>query len=188
VSLARAAREGGIALRTAERWLYRYRQHGLPGLVRKIHTNRGQRKLEPELQRLIEGLTLRRPALSVAVIHRQAGRVAKERGWAIPSYACVHAIIRALDPALVTLAQAGPKAYGEQYDLLHRREASRPNEIWQADHTPLDIWVLDAKDLPARPRPSACEAAPRGKVAGAQVPETTKESAEKDQMRHFPAA
>ena len=149
--LARVAREQGIALRTAERWLHQYRQHGLPGLVRKVHTNRGQRKFEPELQRLIEGLALRRPALSAAVIHRQATTVAKEHGWAVPSYACVHAIIRALDPALVTLAQAGPKAYGEQYDLLYRREASCPNEIWQADHTPLDIWVLDAKEQPARP-------------------------------------
>jgi putative transposase len=85
------------------------------------------------------------------MIHRQASTVAKEHDWAVPSYACVHAIIRALDPALVTLAQAGPKAYGEQYDLLYRREANCPNEIWQADHTPLDIWVLDAKEQPARP-------------------------------------
>jgi putative transposase len=134
VPLARVARERGIALRTTERWLRQYRQDGLLGLARKVHANRGQRRLSPELQRLIEGLALRRPALSVAVIHRQAGTVAKERGWAIPSYACVHAIVRALDPALVTLAQAGPKAYGEQYDLLYRREASHPNEIWQADH------------------------------------------------------
>ena len=85
------------------------------------------------------------------MIHRQATTVAKEHGWAVPSYASVHAMIRALDPALVTLAQAGPKAYGEQDDLFYRREASRPNEIWQADHTPLDIWVLDAKDSPLAP-------------------------------------
>ncbi|MGH3338889.1 MAG: helix-turn-helix domain-containing protein, partial [Propionibacteriaceae bacterium] len=36
--LARVAREQGIPLRTAERWLHQYRQHGLPGLVRKVHT------------------------------------------------------------------------------------------------------------------------------------------------------
>ncbi|MGR5904751.1 hypothetical protein ACT7DI_05050 [Bacillus paranthracis] len=37
------------------------------------------------------------------------------------------------------------KAYNNQYDLIHRREASYPNEIWQADHTPLDIIVLNEK-------------------------------------------
>ena len=41
--------------------------------------------------------------------------------------------------------------YRERFDLLYRREASRPNEIWQADHTPLDIWVLDERGQPARP-------------------------------------
>ena len=36
----------------------------------------------------------------------------------------------------------------QSYDLLYRREASQPNEIWQADHTPLDIWVFDAEGQP----------------------------------------
>ena len=35
--------------------------------------------------------------------------------------------------------------------MLYRREANRPNEIWQADHTPRDIWVRDERDQPARP-------------------------------------
>src|SRR4051794_262544 len=34
---------------------------------------------------------------------------------------------------------------------IYRREASRPNEIWQADHTPLDIWIVDDRGQPARP-------------------------------------
>jgi putative transposase len=42
-------------------------------------------------------------------------------------------------------------AYRETFDLLYRREASRPNDLWQADHTPLDLWVLDEHRRPARP-------------------------------------
>ena len=49
------------------------------------------------------------------------------------------------------LAHAGSKAYRETFDLLYRREASQPNTIWQADHTPLDIWILDERGRPARP-------------------------------------
>ncbi len=41
--------------------------------------------------------------------------------------------------------------YHQIFDLIHRREASRPNEIWQADHTLLDIWVLNDKGEPDRP-------------------------------------
>ncbi|KAB2382928.1 hypothetical protein F9B16_13145 [Actinomadura montaniterrae] len=36
-----------------------------------------------------------------------------------------------------------PTKYRDTYDLVHRREAKGLNEIWQADHTELDIWVID---------------------------------------------
>jgi putative transposase len=34
---------------------------------------------------------------------------------------------------------------------VHRRQANRPNEIWQADHTQLDLYLLDERGQPARP-------------------------------------
>ena len=40
-----------------------------------------------------------------------------------------------IDPALRTLADEGDKRYAEVFELVHRRQADRPNEIWQADHT-----------------------------------------------------
>ena len=100
---------------------------------------------------LIEGLALRTPPPTVAAIHRQVGAVARGQGWPVPSYDTVHDVVRRLDPALVTLAHDGPKAYRERFDLIHRREAAGSNEIWQADHTQLDVWVLDEHDRPARP-------------------------------------
>lgn len=59
--------------------------------------------------------------------------------------------MRGLDPALLTLAHEGEKAYRQAYDPTRRREASRPNETWQADHTRLDLWVLDERGEAARP-------------------------------------
>ncbi|MGC9271962.1 Mu transposase C-terminal domain-containing protein [Acidiphilium sp.] len=59
--------------------------------------------------------------------------------------------MRAIDPALMVLAHQGAKAYAHGFDLLHRREATRPNEIWQADHTELDILVLDEVGANVRP-------------------------------------
>jgi hypothetical protein len=51
----------------------------------------------------------------------------------------VYRVIKRLDPALVTLAHDGSKTYRITYDLLYRHEAEKPNAIWQADHTLLDI-------------------------------------------------
>src|SRR5262245_55060290 len=132
VPLTRLARARGVALRTAERWLRRYRALGLAGLARAPRTDRGRRRLPDDLLRLVEGLALRRPAPSVAAVHRRVVAVAREHGWPAPSYATVYAVVRRLEPGLVTLAHGGAKAYREQFDLLHRREAGRPNEIWQA--------------------------------------------------------
>src|SRR5258708_23829926 len=55
------------------------------------------------------------------------------------------------DPALVTLAHQGAAAYREEFDLLFRREATHANAMWQADHTPLDVWLLAEAGKPAKP-------------------------------------
>jgi putative transposase len=151
VPLAQVAREHGIALRTVQRWMRQYRQAGLTGLARTARADRGRHRLPAELQLLIEGLALKKPRPSAASIARQVRPIAEAQKWPVPSYSTVYALVRQLDPALVTLAQEGSKVYRDRFDLLHRREASGPNEIWQADHTPLDIWVIDDRGQPARP-------------------------------------
>ena len=52
---------------------------------------------------------------------------------------------------MATLAHEGSKRYKEVFDLVHRREAAKPNQIWQADHTLLDLWVLTPSGRPGRP-------------------------------------
>jgi putative transposase len=152
VPLAQLARQHGVALRTAQRWLQRYRQQGLAGLVRQARADRSRhRRLTAELAQLIEGLTLRIPPPTAAYIHRQVAALASQRGWPIPSYRSVYEVIKQLDPGLLTLAHQGTKAYRERFDLLYRREATRPNEIWQADRSLLEIWLHDDKGRPARP-------------------------------------
>jgi len=149
--LSQVARQAGVPLRTAQRWLRQYRQQGLAGLARPPRHDRGRRRLPDLLVELIEGLALRRPPPSVASVHRQVATVAREQGWPVPSYGRVYDIVRHLDPGLVVLAHEGAKAYKETFDLLYRHEADGPNATWQADHTPLDLWVLDEHGQPARP-------------------------------------
>lgn len=152
ITVPALASASGVPVPTLRRWLRLYRLHGLHGLQRRSRSDRGgRRRLSAELAAVIEGLALERPRRSAAAIHRVVCDMAARDGKAAPSYATVHAIKRAINPALVVLAHQGAKAYSHRFDLLHRREAARPNEIWQADHTELDILALDEAGAPVRP-------------------------------------
>lgn len=151
VSLASTSRAAGVPLRTAQRWLSLYRAGGLVGLARADRIDRGRPRLPEQLVALIEGLALRRPPPSTAAIHRRVAEIAPEQGWPTPSYSTVYAIVAALDPGLRTLAHDGAKRYREVFDLIHRRTAGRPNEVWQADHTLIDLWIRTPSGKPARP-------------------------------------
>ena len=151
VPLARVARDRGIALRTAQRWAGQYRRGGLAGLVRKGRSDRGKRHLSDTLRQAIEGLALKKPSLSAASIQRRAVILAERLGEPPPTYRIVYALIRDLDPALVTLAHEGTKAYADAFDLIHRHEATGPNAVWQADHTELDIVLKDGRGRPEKP-------------------------------------
>ena len=150
--LRSVAGEAGIPYRTAQRWLSRYQQFGLAALVRKARADAGERRaVSRQLREAIEGLALQKPPLPIAALYRQVQRFARDLGEKAPTYGTVFNIVRQLPSDLVMLAHEGTKAYNQTFELLHRREAAGPNEIWQADHTPLDILLLRPDGQPAKP-------------------------------------
>lgn len=151
VPLTQAAADAGVPLRTVRRWLARYRTNGPSGLARRQRADSGTCKIVSELVELIEGMALTKPRLSAATIHRRVEAVARKQGWQVPSYSSVHAIMAALDPAMMTLAHEGGAVFRDRYELVYRHRAERPNATWQADHTELDIRILDADGKEARP-------------------------------------
>ncbi|MBX5494365.1 MAG: helix-turn-helix domain-containing protein [Bryobacteraceae bacterium] len=100
VPLPRAALEAGVPLRTAQRWLARYRASGVAGLARLPRADLGQRKVPAEVVKFVEGLFLRKPKPSVASIYRRVLAMTTERQWPAPSYASVYTMVRGLDPAM----------------------------------------------------------------------------------------
>src|SRR5262249_31980006 len=119
VPLARAARHAGVPVRTAERWLARYRQRGLAGLARPVRRDAAVHRLPADLVALIEGLGPKKPRTPPAAIHRRVSDIATAHGWHIPSYSTVYAILAALDPAMVTLAPEGAAAFRDRYELIY---------------------------------------------------------------------
>jgi putative transposase len=151
VPLARAAREADLPLRTAQRWLARFRQDGTAGLARAERADRGHRRLPDDLIRTVEGMALARPPPSAATIHRRLIDLAAERDWPMPAPRTVRAIVAGIDPAMRTLAHEGHAAYRDRYELIHRHRAERPNVVWQCDHTELDVLVVGAGGKTLRP-------------------------------------
>ena len=151
ISLTELAREAEIPLRTARRWVADYRANGLSGLVRKRREDKGRHRISKHYQETIEGLALQRPRLSAAAIHRRSVAIADKLGEQPLSYSSVYALIRMLEPGLLTLAHEGAKSYSDSFDLIHRYTASSSNAIWQADHTELDIWIKDERGQPGKP-------------------------------------
>ena len=151
VPLDQAATDAGISLRTARRWLARYRADGPAGLARPTRPEAGKRTFPKELVELIEGMALLKPPPSIVTIHRRLAAIVGERQWRMPSYGSVRDIVRRIDPAMLTLAHEGAAAFRDKFELVHRHRAEHPNAIWQADHTQLDILILDAGGRPVRP-------------------------------------
>lgn len=151
VPLAALARDTGIGLRTLERWKARYRADGVDGLRDQSQPSDRGRHVPPELVRVIEGLALTKPRPSIAALRRSLSVVCGQNGWSLPSYFVVRSIVVDLDPGLVTLALEGAASYRDKFEILLRRQAERPNAMWQVDHTMLDILFVGTDGKPVRP-------------------------------------
>lgn len=151
-TLAEISKQSGVAARTLYLWVTAFTADGLNGLTPKSRSDKGQRRaVSSEVKDLIQGLYLRTPPVPVSAIYRAVCEVCKKNNWRKPSYDVVHEIITEVPLPLKTLAHEGLKAYKQAFGLIHRFEADRPNEIWQADHTPLDILILNSKNEPIKP-------------------------------------
>lgn len=151
IPLSVISNDSKISQRTLQNWVQKYNAYGLKGLVRKKRTDSGSVRVSNDLIPIIEDIVLKNRRISITSVHRKIEKICIEKKWDLPSYHQVYSITKSIHPSLKSLAQGGKKAYQNQYDLVYRRESSKPNEIWQADHTLLDIWLLDAKSQPARP-------------------------------------
>src|SRR5271170_468764 len=149
----RSVSEGsGVTFRTLQRWVANYKRQGLAGLVRKERTDVGERRTtSSRMREAIEGLALEKPPLPLTSVHRQAKQFAQLIGDPAPTYWVVRDIALNLPNDLRTLAQQGTRRFGELYEMVHRRDASRPNALWQADHAQLDILLLKEDGSACRP-------------------------------------
>lgn len=152
VPLAVIARQEAIGERTLRRWKRRYKKEGITGLERKVRSDRSHRRsIDPELEAWVKQLATKRRRPTLVTLHRQVCERATRLELPLPSYSVVTDIVRGISSGAKLLQAHSPEAYANTHELVHRREASAPNEVWQADHTLLDIALLDDKGNTVRP-------------------------------------
>lgn len=152
VPLAVIARQEGMSERTLRRWKHRYTTKGIAGLERKQRSDQGSRRaINPELEAWVKQQATRRRRPTLVTLHRQVCERAAGLELSLPSYGVVTDIVRGISAGAKSLQVDSPNNYADTHELVHRREASGPNEVWQADHTLLDIELLNNKGNPVRP-------------------------------------
>ena len=143
-TVSEIAREADVSTRTVWRKIKAVDNTGVEGLHRAKRRDKGRRrKLDPEIQEVIEGLFLKTPKPSVTWVWEQVAAACEKNRIKVPSYSLVAEVCRQIDRRLKVLAHDSEAAYEKEFDQILRRQAKRPNEMWQADHKELDIWAID---------------------------------------------
>lgn len=143
-TVSEIAREAKVSTRTVWRKLKAVNANGLKGLNRAVRKDKGQRRmLSSELQEVIEGLFLKSPKPTVTWVWEQVIEACTRKQMKEPSYSLVAEVCSQLDRRLKVLAHDSEDAYEKEFDQIIRRQAKRPNEMWQADHKELDIYATD---------------------------------------------
>ena len=151
IPLACIAAEHDVAERTLRRWLAAYRANGIHGLERTRRSDADKRRrLDPDIEAFVRSMATKRPRPTAAAIHRKVQAEATTRGVPGASYSIVARIVRGIGSARIAIA-TDAAVYRDRHELVHRRDAGAPNEMWQADHTVLDVLVLDNDRNPIRP-------------------------------------
>ena len=151
-TLEEISKQQNKSVRTLHYWVTDFKRDGLNGLKPKRRSDKGCHRLaQDELVNVIQGLYLRTPPVPITTIYRLVQEICTKNGWDVPGYGVVRNIVLQIPENIKTLAHEGSKVYKQAFGLIHRFEADRPNEIWQADHTPLDIKVLDSRKQELKP-------------------------------------
>lgn len=152
---AKVAQELGKSVRSVRRMQQRYRELGIEGLLERPRTDKGQRKISDEWQQFIvktyrEGNRDGRKLSPLQVSVRVQVRAMEAGQDDYPSHMTVYRV----------LASENEKAHRPKRSLGWRgsqlvittREGQEidvrwPNQIWQADHTKVDVLLVDSSGV-----------------------------------------
>ncbi|WP_340392527.1 Mu transposase C-terminal domain-containing protein [Macrococcoides caseolyticum] len=145
------SKESKVPISTLYRWKKNYESDGLVSLVNQKRSDAGIRKVDEIIYKEIQNIRLKNKRINIATVHRKIIKFCSENQLKPPSYKQVYDIVKEIPQSKIDLIQKEESVYRDKHELIKIRESSYPNEIWQADHTLLDIHILDQKGNINRP-------------------------------------
>lgn len=158
------------AIRTLQRWLKAWLDHGRePGMMVRQTCNRGSTasKLHPAVvdvvEKCIDKYWLSDSRHPVTGVHKEIADHIRERNkvlapaecLSIPSVRAVRMAIARLDGFTVDFYRKGKRAaFHEWRQVQSGPGAEMHNQVWEIDHTPLDMLVVDRETRLAIGRPT----------------------------------
>jgi len=160
LSGAQALRAAGLEGKRTTRWArkcaQRLREGGVVALEDRRKYNGGQRTVTTdEIRRLIMAVQRNRPAAGPRAVARMVQEECEAQGLRPPTESAVKHVLSNLPAGVRAALRGEDERVGKRYTLVRRTErASFAAERWQADHSPLDIWVKRKVDGVWEPAPA----------------------------------
>ena len=158
VEAERAASELNLSIRSLKRLLRQYREKGIEGLKRQVRSDDGQRKVSEDWQQYIvnayrkgnRGMQQTSRAQIALQVESRAAELG-EREY--PSRRTVYRILEAeIAKQAIQKNKRSIGWVGEELKVRTREgteiEIDHSNQVWQCDHTPADIAVVDERGEP----------------------------------------
>jgi putative transposase len=149
-----AAQELELSRAMVYRLVARYRRDPHTGALLSHSPGRrsGTRLLGERMEQIVAQaiktffLTPERP--SVTALHRVVSSECKKAGLPAPSYNTIRARVKSVDLKEIVHHRGGPKAARDQFRPVSGKglRPTRPLELFQIDHTPVDVIVVDEID------------------------------------------
>ncbi|WP_206602899.1 Mu transposase C-terminal domain-containing protein [Leptolyngbya ohadii] len=147
---AAAAEELGVTVRSVQRLVKRWREDGVAGLRKQERSDRGEIRISAEWQEFIvktyrAGNRGSRSMSPAQVAVRVAVRANEQEAADYPSRATVY---RVLKPYVEKQRRSKSLGWRGSRLVVKTREGqeieiNRSNQVWQADHTQVDVLVVD---------------------------------------------
>jgi putative transposase len=146
-ALAVYSRQHSIPPSTLKRWVAKYRDNGITGLVdTRVRSEGNGDTISKEAFELFKGLYLdqRRPSVKACrYIVRHENRMRK-KGWTIPSLRTMYRVVEKRIPLPVqVLYREGQAAYDAKYApyIQIDPDSIEPGSVWVGDHSQFNCWI-----------------------------------------------
>jgi len=140
------ARNGDVRGRTLYRWLERFRNEGIRGLVDMRGGDVGSQMISDDAFELFKSMWLTERRLSVKLCWQNTTFVNadEERGWTMPSLRQMHRLIDDRIPlAVQVLHREGLAAYEAKCApyIEVDPDSVEPGQVWVGDHSQFNCWI-----------------------------------------------